>query len=75
MSNLTTPTPTVLPFTVEIEIHGADAAAIAGALAQIAADGRLELPLLALLRAELGSQPGNWRIVRAVATPAGEVTS
>ena len=59
-------------------IIGDDAQATARTLAQAVDDGRLDLPMLAMMRDELRNVDGDWRIstVTTSATLAGgEVTS
>lgn len=60
-----------------IEIAGKDADVATTVLQECFTDGRLDLPVLTLLRAELGNLPGDWRIVAANVTPmleTGQVT-
>lgn len=74
---------TELQFTVTVTLAGNQAAPVAGILQTILASGVADLPLLDLLRAELGAvhvfrdgaevESPDWRIVGAAVTFPGEV--
>jgi len=74
---------TELQFTVTVTLAGNQAAPVASILQTILASGVADLPLLDLLRAELGTvhvfrdgaevESPDWRIVAATVTFPGEV--
>ena len=65
--------PTKLYIQLTLDIIGDDAQATARILAQAVDAGRLDLPLLAMMREELRNVDGDWRIstVTTSATVAG----
>ena len=79
-----TPKPTTLTLAVTVTLAGKQAAPVASILQTILASGVADLPLLDLLRAELGTvhvfrdgtevESPDWRIVRAAVTVPDEVT-